>query len=79
LEHSAHHKTIGELSEQKAMVTIIKLIFLQHHVIILDEHTNHQDIETVESIIDALVDFEGCILVITHEPELIEKLDGVIG
>jgi ATP-binding cassette subfamily F protein 1 len=78
LEPSAHHKTIGELSGgQKARVAIIKLIFIQPHVLILDEPTNHLDIETVESLIDALVDFKGGILVITHEPELIEKLDGV--
>lgn len=79
LEASAHHKTIGELSGgQKARVAIIKLIFLQPHVLILDEPTNHLDIETVESLIDALVDFKGGILVITHEPELIEKLNGII-
>lgn len=79
LEPSAHNKPIGELSGgQKARVAIIKLIFLQPHVLILDEPTNHLDIETVESLIDALVDFKGGILVITHEPELIEKLNGTI-
>lgn len=79
LEPSAHCKTIGELSGgQKARVAIIKLIFLQPHVLILDEPTNHLDIETVESIIDALVDFKGGLLVITHEPALIEKLNGII-
>jgi ATP-binding cassette subfamily F protein 1 len=79
LEPSAHHKNIGELSGgQKARVAIVKLIFMQPHVLILDEPTNHLDIETVESLIDALVDFEGGILVITHEPELINKLNAVI-
>jgi ATP-binding cassette subfamily F protein 1 len=79
LEANAHNKMIGELSGgQKARVAIIKLIFLQPHILILDEPTNHLDIETVESLIDALVDFEGGILVITHEPELIEKLNGII-
>jgi len=79
LEPSSHHKTIGELSGgQKARVAIIKLIFLQPHILILDEPTNHLDIETVESLIDALVDFEGGVLVITHEPALIEKLNGII-
>lgn len=79
LDTSAHHKLIGELSGgQKARVAIIKMIFLQPHVLILDEPTNHLDIETVESLINALVDFKGGILVITHDPELIEKLNGII-
>lgn len=79
LESSAHHKIIGELSGgQKARIAIIKLIFIQPHVLILDEPTNHLDIETVESLIQSLVDFKGCILVITHELELIEQLDGHI-
>jgi ATP-binding cassette subfamily F protein 1 len=79
LESNAHHKLICELSGgQKARVAIIKLIFLQPHILILDEPTNHLDIETVESMIDALINFEGGILVITHDPELIEKLNGNI-
>lgn len=76
LETSNHNKKISELSGgQKARVAILKLVFQQPHCIILDEPTNHLDIETVESLINALSDFKGGILVITHEPELIEKID----
>jgi ATP-binding cassette subfamily F protein 1 len=76
LEATAHNKKISELSGgQKARVAIVKLIFQQPHCLILDEPTNHLDIETVESLIKALTHFEGGILVITHEPDLIEKID----
>ena len=76
LETSTHNKKISELSGgQKARVAIVKLVFQKPHCLILDEPTNHLDIETVESLIDALSDFKGGILVITHEPELIEKID----
>jgi len=79
LETSNHNKKISELSGgQKARVAIVKLIFQQPHCLILDEPTNHLDIETVESLINALSDFKGGILVITHEPELIEKIDARI-
>ena len=79
LEASAHRKQIGELSGgQKARVALVKLMFMQPHVLILDEPTNHLDIETVEALIDALVEFTGGVLVITHEPELIEKIDARI-
>lgn len=75
LESTAHNKLIGELSGgQKARVAISKLILENPHVILLDEPTNHLDIETVEALIDALDNYNGGILLITHEPELIERV-----
>lgn len=79
LEGSAHNKLISELSGgQKARVALIRLIFGLPHCLILDEPTNHLDIETVESLINGLVDFKGGVLVITHEPELIDKFEGLV-
>lgn len=79
LESSAHLKKISELSGgQKARVAIVKLIFKKPNCLILDEPTNHLDIETVESLIDGLVDFNGGILVITHDHNLIERINANI-
>jgi ATP-binding cassette subfamily F protein 1 len=76
LEGNAHNKKINELSGgQKARVALVKLIFQQPHVLLLDEPTNHLDIETVEALINGLKDFNGGILLITHEPELINSLE----
>jgi ATP-binding cassette subfamily F protein 1 len=76
LEGSAHNKKIGELSGgQKARVAMVKLIFQQPHVLLLDEPTNHLDIETVDALIKSLKDYNGGILLITHEPELINSLE----
>ena len=75
LESSAHNKLISELSGgQKARVAFVKLIFEKPQILLLDEPTNHLDIETVETLIDSLETFEGGILLITHEPEMIERL-----
>ena len=72
LESSAHNKLIGELSGgQKARVAFVKLIFEKPQILLLDEPTNHLDIETVETLIESLETFEGGILLITHEPEMI--------
>jgi ATP-binding cassette subfamily F protein 1 len=76
LESSAHNKLIGELSGgQKARVAIIKLILDNPHILLLDEPTNHLDIETVEALISSLQTYSGGILLITHEPELINSLE----
>ena len=75
LESAAHTKLISELSGgQKARVAFIKLIFESPHILLLDEPTNHLDIETVEALIDCLESYHGGILLITHEPELINRL-----
>jgi ATP-binding cassette subfamily F protein 1 len=79
LESNAHVKLIKELSGgQKARVALIKLIFENPHILLLDEPTNHLDIESVEALIDCLELYEGGILLITHEPELINRLESKI-
>jgi ATP-binding cassette, subfamily F, member 1 len=79
LESSAHTKLISELSGgQKARVAFVKLIFEKPHILLLDEPTNHLDIETVEALIDCLETFDGGIMLITHEPEMIERLSSQI-
>ena len=76
LEPQAHLEKIKHLSGgQKARVALVKLIFSRPHLLILDEPTNHLDIETVECLIDALDNFTGAFMVITHERHLIEKLE----
>ena len=76
LESEAHNSTIGSLSGgQKARVAFISLLFQKPHFILLDEPTNHLDIETVEALIDGLKEYEGGLMVITHEPELITNLE----
>jgi ATP-binding cassette subfamily F protein 1 len=76
LEGSAHNKLIRELSGgQKARVAFINLIFHQPQVLLLDEPTNHLDIETVEGLIEGLQGYEGGIVLITHEPEMINALE----
>jgi ATP-binding cassette subfamily F protein 1 len=76
LESNAHTKLISQLSGgQKARVAFIKLIFQKPHFLLLDEPTNHLDIETVEILIESLESYTGGILLITHEPEIINKLN----
>jgi ATP-binding cassette subfamily F protein 1 len=76
LDSTAHNKKISELSGgQKARVALIKLIFESPHLLLLDEPTNHLDIETVEALIDCLEEYTGGIILITHEAEIINRLN----
>jgi ATP-binding cassette subfamily F protein 3 len=42
------------------------------HLLILDEPTNHLDIDAREAMVKALAEFSGAVLLITHDPDLVE-------
>lgn len=76
LEGSAHNSKIESLSGgQKARVALVYLIFQKPQLILFDEPTNHLDIETVEALIEGLTNYDGGVVIVTHDSELITKLD----
>jgi ATPase subunit of ABC transporter with duplicated ATPase domains len=58
---------------QRRRVDIIRLLFQQPEVMILDEPTNHLDASAKRWLIDELAAFDGTMLVISHDLELLDR------
>ena len=68
-------KQISQLSRgQIAKLEFIKLLIEKNHILILDEPTNHLEVETREEIEEALKDYQGAILVVSHDRYFLEEL-----
>ena len=66
---------IGKLSGgQKARVSFGSLLMAKPHLILLDEPTNHLDLESIEGLIEGINDFNGAIVIISHDMYLIESI-----
>ncbi len=60
---------------QKARVSFSTVQMLNPHLILLDEPTNHLDLESIEGLIKGINEFNGGIVIITHDMYLIESIE----
>lgn len=68
-------KRIGDLSGGERMrLRLAQLMHQDINLLILDEPTNHLDIESREVLEDALSDFDGTILAVSHDRYFLNKL-----
>ena len=69
------NKPVKKLSAgERAKVLLATLILDEHNLLALDEPTNHLDIETQDVLFDALLDFPGGILFISHDRHFVQSL-----
>lgn len=69
------HKRVGTLSGgEKVRLKLFELIQKKANFLILDEPTNHIDIDTKEMLEEALKEYKGTILFISHDRYFINKL-----
>ncbi|MCO6183859.1 ATP-binding cassette domain-containing protein [Leuconostoc fallax] len=65
-------KTINVLSGgEKVRIVLAKMMLLKANVLLMDDPTNHLDLESIQSLNDAVVDFKGSIVMTSHDHEFL--------
>ncbi|MCU9836973.1 ABC-F family ATP-binding cassette domain-containing protein [Ruegeria sp. WL0004] len=63
---------VGRLSGgQKARLSLLIATLDAPHMLILDEPTNHLDIESREALVEALTDYTGAVILVSHDMHLL--------
>ena len=68
-------KMVGELSGgERNRVHLARLLRSGGNVLLLDEPTNDLDVETLRALEEALLDFPGCAVVISHDRWFLDRI-----
>ena len=73
-EFGTHHRMSALSGGQKVKVVLAAALWNQPHIIILDEPTNYLDRESLGALATAIEEYEGGVVMITHNNDFCSKL-----
>ena len=59
---------------ERARVALAMLMLSRYNLLVLDEPTNHLDVESIEALEDAVERYEGTVILVSHDRELLRAL-----
>ena len=67
--------TVGSLSEgQKGLLSFARLILMRPGLLVLDEPTNHINFRHIPVIAEAINNFEGAMILVSHMPDFVKQI-----
>ena len=70
-----HYKKVSELTgAEKVKVLLAQALFGNPGILILDEPTNHLDIKSINWLEEFLINFEGTVIVVSHDRHFLNKV-----
>ncbi|MEO5579287.1 MAG: ATP-binding cassette domain-containing protein, partial [Gemmatimonadaceae bacterium] len=68
-------RSAGTLSGgERARVALAMIVLARANLLMLDEPTNHLDVESIEALEDALEEYDGTVILVSHDRELLRTL-----
>ena len=70
-----HEKTMSELTGgEKVKVLLAQALFGEPDILVLDEPTNHLDLKSINWLEEFLINFEGTVIVVSHDRHFLNKV-----
>ncbi|MCG7409047.1 ATP-binding cassette domain-containing protein [Paenibacillus sp. ACRRX] len=70
-----HEKLMSELDgNEKVRVLLAQALFGSPNILLLDEPTNHLDLESINWLENFLMDYEGTVIVVSHDRHFLNKV-----
>ncbi|MDK8193652.1 ATP-binding cassette domain-containing protein [Paenibacillus sp. UMB7766-LJ446] len=75
IERDMHEKKMVDLSgNEKVRVLLAQALFGRPNNLLLDEPTNHLDLESIQWLENFLMDYEGTVIVVSHDRHFLNKV-----
>jgi len=68
------HKVLHLSEGQKGLLSLARLVLMKPSLLVLDEPTNHINFRHIPIIVEAINNYTGAIILISHMPEFIDKI-----
>lgn len=70
----ADNKVADLSGGEKARLMFALISYDAPHILLLDEPTNHLDIDAREALVQALNDYSGAVILVSHDPSMVERV-----